>query len=844
LPKKPGYPKPLTKIVKFLASTFDAIAMPPVQTRSILSRLILTGLLICPSLPSLAAAEPSDQTLRPASRAPIVQLANHEAATSPAAPAAADLAPAIAQLKAKNYAAAEALLLKLQAPDRVDAYQYLGFAQMLQGKYADLWITAIDRSYQGFDASAIEAPPWLAAAVAKPLKVLQSEPSPQLIAEIATRIKAQPEAIAPRLAYLILTTRPSDGSPTIVEQQQRKSQIQQQVQDLFQRHGKNSKVLAFLANIDFEQWDLDRQPLLEQTLALDPGQINVRQQLAMMHAAQGRFAEAQTLLTSGPEPRNPLLLQTRAQIQETIGDLPGALAIHSQLLAQTPDKTDHNTLLSLSKELGQFDQGLALYQAMSQRNPAIAAQGYSAAADQLLDLGDAGASRSLSLRQQAQRLDPKNSGITQQLIAAYRNEKKLAEALKLAEAFHKQNPADFEGSLQLLELLSPKQFDRAITLGQTLVKKDLDNAPAVLSNLLSGIMPDPAEGLSPGKLEAHYKKTNAAAIALTDRFVKQYPTQTESLYSILIGRLSGADALPQSLALYRKLEQLATKTGTPNEYAIQVAWLYQSNSQPDNAIAVLKKIIAKDPLSSDARIALGQLLITQDRIPEAIALLKPEIRKNPDLTFSATNPLQSNNHHKEAIELFELALKTKPNSPDILSDYGLSLEKTGQTDRAISTYRQALALTPKRDRNSAAVVGRLIYLIARQGNIDQAVTEALAIASATPKPIYLGDTINPFNFLSYHEGEIPANDIPADSKSAAHLDRRIYQAIISQLTSKGPSRLLAAAHEDLGQSLLAETSPADAIRQYETAEAIYRQVNSPDRAFALKRQITQMKLQQ
>jgi tetratricopeptide (TPR) repeat protein len=557
----------------------------------------------------------------------------------------------------------------------------------------------------------------------------------------------------------------------------------------------------------------------------------------MMLAARSNIAEAQTLLRSGPEPLNPQLLQTQAQIQETIGDLPGALKLYQQILAQTPDQTDHNTLLRLSQELSQFDQGLALYQAMSQRNPAIAAQGYSAAADQLLDLGDAGASRSLSLRQQAQRLDPQNLGITQQLIAAYRNEKKLAEALKLAETFHNQNPADVEASLQLLELLSPKQFDRAITLGQTLIKKDRDQAPAVLSNLLSGITSDPAEDLSPAKIEAHYKKNNAAAIALTDRFVKQYPTQAESLYSILLSRLSGADALPQSLALYRKLEQLTVKSASPNEYAIQIAWLYQSNSQPDQAIAILKKIIAKTPTNSDARVALGQLLITQERIPEAIALLKPEIRTNPDLTFSATTPLQANNHHKDAIELFELALRTKPSSPDLLSDYGLSLEKTGQTNQAIKTYRQALALTPKRDRNSASATGRLIYLIARQGNIDQAVAEALAIASATPKPIYLGDTSNPFGFLSYYE-----EDIPTDGKPT-HLDRRIYQAIISQLTPKGPSRILAAAHEGLGQSLLAETSPADAIRQYEIAETIYQKVNSPDRAFALKRQITQLKTQ-
>lgn len=85
--------------------------------------------------------------------------------------------------------------------------------------------------------------------------------------------------------------------------------IRTQVQELLQRHGKNSTVLAFLVNsIDVEQWDLDRQPLLEQTLALDPGQTDIRQAIAMLRAVRSNIAEAQKLLSSGPDANSPILL--------------------------------------------------------------------------------------------------------------------------------------------------------------------------------------------------------------------------------------------------------------------------------------------------------------------------------------------------------------------------------------------------------------------------------------------------------------------------------------------------------------------------------------------------------
>jgi tetratricopeptide (TPR) repeat protein len=813
------------------------------ENRASLNRLLLTGLLATITLPSFAAvptARTIDAIAQPQS-SPILQLAQASSAPNQDPEVAADLAPAIAQLKGNNPAAAEALLLKLQAQnaDRLDVYRYLTFSQLLQGKYADALIEGIDRGFQGKDNSLSDPPSWLAARIQTTSKFSENDPPPTFIQELEQRVAAQPEAIAPRLALLAQLSRPQRqiSSPAAQRDQKR----QQQIEEFLQRHGQNTKVLSFLILTAGDSLGPAQQgALLERSLKLDPSQIDQRQALAQLRAVQGKFAEAQTLLSDGLTLAKPeekaTLWASQAEIEAAIGNLPAALALYKTSLASQPEQTSPYGLFRIAQELGQLDSAIALYDTLAKTQPTIAAQAYIAASSLLettmveTSEDKANTARALALLQKAHKLDPNNVSIAIQLIDAYRNRDRNKEALQLAEAFHQRNPDDNDGTLSLIGQLSlNNQADRALKLGQRQIKKDPDSASAVLSNLLRGIMAEPIETLTPAQNAARVQQATRDGMALTEKLVSQYPSQTAALYQTLTSYLSSETSTNQILAIYNKLQQLDPKNG---EYPLQTAWLLQISNRSPEAVNVLQSLLRRDPNNSPAQIALGQILLEQQKFPDAIAAFKAAAALDPDTVYTSGSSLQESQQYGAAKALYETALKTDPNNPLFLGEYGHCLEKLSQTDpasaQALATYRQALAATPIEQRSESVTASRLVQLMIRQGQFDNAITEAIAIASTTRPSQSLGDSSNPFSFLSYSETETdPGN-------------QRIYQAIITKLTPQGPSTILAAAHETLGFRLLTNAQKAEGTRHLDTAQAMYKQLGRPDRAFNLTKQMKQL----
>jgi Flp pilus assembly protein TadD len=852
-----GCPKPLTRLVKFIASTFDESSMAPVRNRGSLSRLLLTSLLVSVSLPhSIAGATSSGATSSGANAAPIAPLsssrlaqsaaneaiADDAAAATTAATTAPDLAPAIAQLKANNPAAAEALLLTLQArdADRLDVYQYLAFSRLLQAeanpsKYADLLIDLTDRAYQGHDYDLIEPPAELADRLVKPMQVFQDNPPPAMVAALAARVAAQPNAIAPRLAWVTQLSRPDQIART-------SPQLQTQITDLRQRHGQNAPAMAFLASRLIDNHLLvDALPILEQVVKTAPDRIDLRQQLAQTLAGSGEFAEAQQILTAGLDPDRPLtpegaeLLLARAEIQQSIGDRLGALATHDWILSKAPDRASHDARLQVAQELGQLDSAIESYKALAPSNPAIAAQGYKAAALILRGANEpAPIAQGIAMIEAAHRLAPQDEPIAIQLIETYREHDRAADALKVARAYYKPAHKSSQGKAQgkalgleitplLIELLSSSgPSAEAQAIGNALIAQQPDAAPQVLNSLLAGLVA--AQGQSPSP--AQYRQTNAAAIALTRQFIRQYPKQTTDFYETLLPRLGGDDRIPQSLAIYQTLAQLDPKN---SDYLLQQAWMLQGNKQFSEAIAVFQTMLRRDPKNGVAYVALGNLLVEGKRIPEALALYKTGISQVPDIASDSGVQLMQDKYYADAIGLYEFALKASPNNVNVLSDYGYALEKSGQADRATAAYRKALDLTPRPLRGTAQVAGRLVRHLARHGSFDRAIDEAIAIADR-PQPGYGAGSNNPIDFLIYGGDD-------SDNRDAIALDRRLYDGLIAKLTPQGPSLTLAAAHAALGGLLLSRMDDESAgIRTLKTAQAMYRQLGRPDRVYALSRE--------
>jgi tetratricopeptide (TPR) repeat protein len=843
--------------------------MAPVRNRWVLGRLILTSLLACVSLPHLvpgANAGPIAQST--ASRLEPSRLEQSNP-TSPNAntiaqattdPIAADLAPAIAQLKANNPTAAEALLLKLQAqsPDRDDLYQYLYYTRLLQGNYADILINAIDRTIKNQDADPVEPPAWLADRLAKPMTVLLGDPPPELFKTLETRVAADPQAIAPRLAWLSILGRPiSTGlAPGVLAQ--RSAQLQQQVAEIQQRHGQNPEVLSFLTRILLESDQVTQaQAILERLIKLAPDRLDLRPQLARLLAGKGEFAAAQRILTDGlTAPLTPEvadLLFTQAEIQESIGDISGAIATHKRLLTELPKQSNAYSLLQLLMGQGQLDPGIALYQSLVKTQPRIAAEGLAAAANLVsIESEPRTQAKRLALIEQAHQLAPQDDAITLQLIETYRSTNRSAAALKLAQTAFQQTPnnagREFDIPGILIELLAAQGKEaEALKLSQAQIKRNPDLAPTILSSLLIGLRPVAAKAdQDPSKFQR--SKYDQAAIALTEQFIRQYPKQTAAFYSTLTGFFMGDDNSNKTLAIYKKLEQLDP---TNLDYKMQRVWHLNSMDQSPAAIALLQQILAKPPKPSPqsslqpAHIhqALGDILLSQNRIPEAMAAFTASLRLDPTLAPNISSSILNSQHYPEAIAFYDLALKTQPNNASLLADYGYALAQTGQPDRAIAIYRQALELTPAIEQSSSLAPGRLIRQLASQNQLDRAIDEAITIAQQ-PQPMMYGNSDwNPFLFLSL-DVDPPKEgiDILDQQLSANNRDERIYQGIIAKLTPKGPSLLLAAAHESLGQLLAYRVNKKpEGLRQFETAQTLYKTMGRPDRVYAIDRQLTEFK---
>jgi tetratricopeptide (TPR) repeat protein len=824
--------------------------MAPVRNRGRLGGLLLTSLLVSVSLPQSIAganAAPIAQAAPAPSR--LAQSSAPEAIADDAAAAttAADLAPAIAQIKANNPAAAEALLLKLRAKDadRQDVYQYLALTRLLQAeanpsKYADLLIDLTDRAYQGQDYDLIEPPAEFADRLVKPMQVFQDNPPPAMVAALAARVAAQPNAIAPRLAWVTQLSRPDQIART-------STQLQTQITDLRQRHGQNAPAMAFLASRLIDNHLLvDALPILEQIVKTTPDRIDLRQQLAQVLAGSGEFAEAQQILTAGLDPDRPLtpegaeLLLTRAEIQQSIGDLIGALATHDWILSKAPDRASHDARLQVAQELGQLDSAIESYKALAPSNPAIAAQGYKAAALILRGANEPTAiARGIAMIETAHRLAPQDESIAIQLIDTYREHNRAADALKVARAYYKsaQGKAQskalgLEITPLLIELLSSSgPSAEAQAIGNALIAKQPNAAPQVLNSLLAGLVT--AQGQSPSP--AQYRQTNAAAIALTRQFIRQYPNQTTDFYETLLPRLGGDDRIPQSLTIYQKLAQLDPKN---SDYPLQQTWMLQGNKQFGEAIAVFQTMLRQDPKNGVAYVALGNLLVEEKRIPEALALYKTGISQVPDIASDSGVQLMQDKYYADAIALYEFALKASPNNVNVLSDYGYALEKSGQADRATAAYRKALDLTPRPLRGTAQVAGRLVHHLARTGSFDRAIDEAIAIATS-PETIHgVNRNGTPIDFLTY--GVTDPNDNLDSLERQINdmdLDRRIYEGLIAKLSPASPSLILAAMHEALGKLLIRMDSDQTHIRrELQTAQAMYRTLGRPDRAYSLSRE--------
>lgn len=174
----------------------------------------------------------------------------------------------------------------------------------------------------------------------------------------------------------------------------------------------------------------------------------------------------------------------------------------------------------------------------------------------------------------------------------------------------------------------------------------------------------------------------------------------------------------------------------------KLAWSYQSAGDKEGALKLAR--VAAATGDSEARITLSDLLRANESYPEAIAMLDSLIAeaKTPEwqLHYARGQALERSGRWKEAEADLYLALKLRPNEPELLNYLGYAwIDRGERLEEAVAMVEKAVASNPR----SGAIVDSLGWAHYRMGDYKKAVEvleQAVELEAGDPEiNNHLGD---------------------------------------------------------------------------------------------------------
>jgi tetratricopeptide (TPR) repeat protein len=175
--------------------------------------------------------------------------------------------------------------------------------------------------------------------------------------------------------------------------------------------------------------------------------------------------------------------------------------------------------------------------------------------------------------------------------------------------------------------------------------------------------------------------------------------------------------------------------------------------QHDRGISYLKKFIAGHEDNALAHELIGEMSVLAGDLKSAGGYYQrsTEISGDTATYLRYGRVLVRTGHNKQAVTAFQTALKSDPESDIGLFDLAVALQKAGDVNSAISTYRRILS----RNSNLDAAANNLASLLADFRYQDsEALQEALALADRfqTSNAAYYLDTLG---WIHYRMGNLP-----------------------------------------------------------------------------------------
>ena len=169
----------------------------------------------------------------------------------------------------------------------------------------------------------------------------------------------------------------------------------------------------------------------------------------------------------------------------------------------------------------------------------------------------------------------------------------------------------------------------------------------------------------------------------------------------------------------RALGQTYVQNPNDKGVAIRYATVLQMNGDPDQSLAVMRKLAIAYPKDRDVLAAYGKALAASGQLEPALsAVRRAQTPEYPDwkLVSAEGAILDQLGQKDEARRLYRKALEIKPSEPSVLSNLGLSYLLEGDL-RMAETYLRSAAEQPNAD---SRVRQNLALAVGPQGRFDEA----------------------------------------------------------------------------------------------------------------------------
>jgi Flp pilus assembly protein TadD len=164
-----------------------------------------------------------------------------------------------------------------------------------------------------------------------------------------------------------------------------------------------------------------------------------------------------------------------------------------------------------------------------------------------------------------------------------------------------------------------------------------------------------------------------------------------------------------------------TYARNPNDKAVAIkfATVLQMDGDPDQSLAVMRKLAIAYPKDRDVLAAYGKALAANGQLKPALdAVRRAQTPEYPDwkLVSAEGAILDQMGQQDEARRLYRKALELKPDEPSVLSNLGMSYLLAGDL-RTAETYLRSAASRPGAD---SRVRQNLALTVGLQGRFDEA----------------------------------------------------------------------------------------------------------------------------